>query len=54
MNTSHKDFLEDIVEAWDSLPRGKHYSPDIVADWLIDKMAPAIAGARVALKDIEK
>lgn len=42
--------LKKIVEAWDSLPMGD-YSHKVIASWLINPMAPAIADAREVLKD---
>lgn len=41
--------LRGVVRAWDALPGGKFYSPAMMQDWLLHKMAPAIAAARLAL-----
>ena len=43
--------LETVVEAWESLQGGTHYTPQVIEGWLINQMAPAINKARQVLKD---
>jgi hypothetical protein len=38
-----------VVEAWEALPGGRHYSPREVEEWLRNKMTPAINEARDVL-----
>lgn len=41
--------LADVVRAWESLPGGESYSSNVIQDWLIVNMKPAIDRARIAL-----
>lgn len=45
--------LKDIVKAWESLSEGNH-SVNVVQNWLVDKMKPAIDNARETLNEVDK
>ncbi len=38
-----------LVKAWESLEGGKNYSPEIIGEWLADKMKPAMDDLRKVL-----
>jgi hypothetical protein len=40
-----QDMLNSIIDAWEKLPEGK-YNGQIIQNWLVDDMAPAMARAR--------
>ena len=35
------DNIEELIEAWESLPEG-HHSPDTIAKWLLNDMKPVM------------
>jgi hypothetical protein len=41
-----KEMLNKLIDAWESLPGGRNYSPDDIEDWLRRDMARAINAAR--------
>ena len=41
--------LAEALEAWDSLPGPRHYSPTDIANWVQDKLAPAFRKVRGVL-----
>lgn len=46
-----REVVNMLIDAWESLPGGRYYSPHDVDRWLQEKMAPAIKAAR---KEIDR
>ncbi len=44
-----QDALENLVDAWESLPGGRNYSPREVEAWMSKKLKPAFDRARRVL-----
>lgn len=38
----HVDEVRKVIEAWESLPGSRRYSPAEIEDWLVNDMAPVI------------
>jgi hypothetical protein len=43
------DALDRVVQAWETLPGGRRYSPDEIGEWMRNELSPAINNARRAL-----
>ena len=44
-----QEIINEIIDAWESLPGGRHYHPHEVEHWLRSNMTPAINKARDAI-----
>lgn len=46
---TERDALNNLIDAWESLPGGRRYGPREIGDWLKENMSPAINEARKVL-----
>lgn len=44
-----EDALNNLIDAWESLPGGRHYSKKDIQKWLMNQMKPAVDKARKSL-----
>lgn len=49
MTKKEKDALENLINAWESLPGGKYYSPADIQTWIVKQIKPNIDTIRTML-----
>lgn len=49
MTKQKSDALNEVIDAWEALPGGRHHSIVDVQEWLVETMKPAIDNARRAI-----